>query len=151
MSIVPEAENVQSNPGNYNFTITLTDAGGDSIDCNFVVTIVSTSCCFYFWQIPRQTFSITGPQGQTITQVVSVPFRYTNCDGELVETTLSLGGNYLQLCAQDNYPEIFVQGAFASIEERGAVRYCVPGQQIFENGEPVLINDEPVFVPSCGS
>ena len=155
VSIVPEAEDVQNNPGNYNFTLTLTDAGGDSVDCNFVVTIVSTSCCYYFGFLPRQGATIGAGQGQTEFIPEVRAFRYTNCNGELVNTTVEMRGRFEGVCAQDNYPEIevTVNGVtfFDSTENLGFARYCVPGQQIFENGEPVVIGDEEQFVPNCGS
>lgn len=127
--------------GTYNVTVTLTDAGGDSVECVFSTIIVNTSCCDWVWFVPRLTTQV-GPQGQTIE--IRIPFRYVNCEGNLVEYTtnggLLMDGSLLQVCAQSS-PQIF-NGNTSTWNDVG-VQYCVGGVPVInpETNEPYQDSD----------
>ena len=127
--------------GTYNVTVTLTDAGGDSVECVFSTIIVNTSCCDWAWFVPRLTTTV-GPQGQSVT--IRIPFRYVNCEGNLVEYTtnggLDMRGYLLQVCAQSS-PQLF-QGSTGTWNDVG-VQYCVGGIPIIDEstGEPYEDSD----------
>ena len=147
-------EGVEFPPGDYNFTLTLTDAGGDSVDCNFVVAVIPTSCCAYVFLTSRRTETRQfGQQWETI--VIEVPLRLTLCDGEVVTTTLALSGGLFMRCLQSP-PETAPVGTTDFTVVGSAVQYCVPNTVVTlpdENGEPVpYINPntgEQVLTPDC--
>jgi len=149
-------DGVEFPPGNYNFTLTLTDAGGDSVDCNFIVAVIPTDCCAYVWEKPLVEITIgAGTVGQ-ITRFLDVPIRFTNCDGEVVTTTEPLNGQFFIRCLQSPPETAPTTDPTNFTVVAAAVQYCVPNSVVTvtdENGELVpYINPntgEQILTPDC--